>query len=477
MNRHVAIDLGASGGRVALGTIEDGKLQVDVLHRFPNPATWMPDGLYWDVIGLWREILNGLRMAGDRGRIDSVGVNSWGVDYGLLDENGLAVDQPRHYRDPRNEAAASKLFETVPRERIYQRTGIQFMVLNTIYQLVAHEQHAPGILSRAKRLLMMPDLFHFWLSGRQVTELTIASTTQLFDPIGRKWDDDLLAECGIPRHLFPEIVEPGTSLGEVLPFVAGQTGLAGAQVIVPATHDTASAVAAVPAEEGDDWAYISSGTWSLAGVETHKPYISDKTLELNLTNEAGVRGTTRLLKNTTGLWILQECRRVWGDPSYADLYVEAATQYPNTPTPQYHSLIDPDDARFQQPCDQMPERVQEFCREAGQAVPHTRGEITRCILDSLAARSASVLDQLESVTGNRIDKVHIVGGGSQIDLLNQLIANVSGRRVIAGPTDATLTGNLLIQAESFGSIEKGSIRDVVRKSEKPRTFEPATNPS
>ncbi|HTQ08663.1 MAG TPA: rhamnulokinase family protein [Fimbriimonadaceae bacterium] len=469
MNRHVAIDLGASGGRVALGTIENGKLEVEVLHRFPNGGTWLPTGLYWDVIGLWKEILSGLKMAGERGRIDSVGVNSWGVDYGLLDEAGLMVDQPHHYRDPRNEGAAARLLERVPRERIYERTGIQFMVLNTIFQLAAHEIAAPGILSRAKRLLMMPDLIHFWLCGRQVCELTIASTTQLFDPQHRSWDEELFGQCGFPRSLFPEIVEPGTALGEILPELGTQVGLSGAQVIVPAAHDTASAVAAVPAEEGDDWAYISSGTWSLAGLETHQPHISERTLELNLTNEAGVRGTTRLLKNITGLWILQECRRAWGDPSYVDLYAEARDAGDSAT-----SVIDPDDPRFQQPCDQMPERVQELCRETGQRAPQKRGEITRCILDSLAASSAQVIAQLEGITGKTIGKIHIVGGGSQIDLLNQLVANVSGKTVIAGPTDATLTGNLLIQAESFGSIPKGSIREVVRRSEKPRVFKPGS---
>ncbi|MFI5387983.1 MAG: FGGY-family carbohydrate kinase, partial [Fimbriimonadales bacterium] len=272
--------------------------------------------------------------------------------------------------------------------------------------------------------------------------------------------------------------EPGTVLGEVQPEIAAQIGLLGTKVIVPAAHDTASAVAAVPAGEGDDWAYISSGTWSLAGVETGEPHISEKTLELNLTNEAGVRGTTRLLKNITGLWILQECRRAWGDPEYAALYEEAAKGGLRGETPlethgrDARATIDPDDARFTQICDQMPARVQEYCAETGQPVPQARGEITRCVLDSLAARSADVLNQLEGVTGNKIERVHIVGGGSQIDLLNRLVANASGRTVIAGPTDATLTGNLLIQAESFGSIPKGSIREVVRRSEKPRVFEP-----
>jgi rhamnulokinase len=465
MNRHVAIDLGASGGRVALGTIADGKVQVEVLHRFANGGTWLPSGLYWDVIGLWREILYGLKLAGEKGKIDSVGVNSWGVDYALLDENDLLLDGLHHYRDARTDGVMEDVFAKVPRSRIYERTGIQFMSLNTIFQLVAHNRHAPGLLDHAKCLLMVPDLFHFWLCGRKASELTIASTSQLFDPRGRRWDAELMGECGIPRSLFAEIVEPGTVLGEMRPEIAAQIGLLGAKVIAPAAHDTASAVAAVPAEDSDDWAYISSGTWALAGVEADAPQISERTLQLNLTNEAGVRGTTRLLKNIVGLWILQECRRSWGDPDYADLYSEAERA-------TCSSTIDPDDPRFVQPSDQMPAHVQAFCRESGQAVPSTRGEITRCVLESLARKSAEVLDQLESVTGKAIRQVHIVGGGSQIGFLNQLVANASRRTVIAGPTDATLIGNLLIQAESFGSIAKGSIREVVRQSERPMVFEP-----
>ncbi|HVT10859.1 MAG TPA: rhamnulokinase family protein [Fimbriimonadaceae bacterium] len=465
MNRHVAIDLGASGGRVALGSVEDGRIEIEVLHRFPNGGTWLPSGLYWDVIGLWREILFGLKLAGERGRIDSVGVNSWGVDYALLDENDLLIDQPHHYRDARTEGVMEALFKRVPRDRIYERTGIQFMALNTIFQLIAHEKHAPGILGKTRTLLLMPDLIHFWLCGRRASELTIASTTQLFDPRGRCWDEELIRECGLPRGIFQEIVEPGTPLGPIRPEIADPIGLGGAQVIAPAAHDTASAVAAVPAS-GEDWAYISSGTWALAGVEAPAPVISPKTLELNLTNEAGVRGTTRLLKNITGLWILQECRRAWGDPDYADLYAEARAGDSKGAT------IDPDDARFTQVCDRMPQRVQEFCAETGRPVPQGRGEITRCVLESLAEKSADVLSQLEAATGRPIRDVHIVGGGSQIDLLNELVAEASGRRVIAGPVDATLTGNLLIQAESFGSIPSGSVREVVRRSETPRVFEP-----
>jgi rhamnulokinase len=446
---------------VALGTIDGGKLQVKVLHRFPNSGTQLPTGLYWDVVGIWREILHGLKLAGERGLVDSVGVNSWGVDYVLLDEADLLMDGMRHYRDPRTDGAMEDLFKTVPRDHIYDRTGIQFMSLNTIFQVVAHEKQSPGILQRAQALLMVPDLFHFWLCGRKATELTIASTSQLFNPRTRDWDRDLMRDCGIPTHPFCEIVEPGTVLGEV----KAEIGLPGAKVIAPAAHDTASAVAAVPAE-GTDWAYISSGTWALAGVEVPAPEITQQTLKLNLTHEAGTQGTTRLLKNIVGLWILQECRRAWGDVDYAQLYAEAQGS-------SVSSIIDTDDARFLQVCDQMPERVRAYCADSGQTIPQTRGDITLCVLKSIAHRSSEVMDQLEAVTAREIRTIHIVGGGSQITLLNQLIADAAKRKVIAGPVDATLIGNLLVQAEACGSIEPGSIRQVVRASEQQTLFEPS----
>lgn len=460
-SRHVAIDLGASGGRIAVGTVSHGSLSVEVLHRFPNGGTWLPTGLYWNHLGLWAEILHGLSLAGQGGAVDTVGVNSWGVDYALLDENGLLLDGVHHYRDLRTEGVMEKVFERMPREEIYHRTGIQFMPLNTIYQLVAHDLAAPGILSRARRLLFVPDLIHHFLCGSTVSELTIASTSQLYDPRRRAWDRRLMAQCGIPEHLFGEIVEPGTLLGEVRP----EIGVAGAKVIAPASHDTASAVAAVPASRDRGWAYLSSGTWALAGVECQAPVIDDQTLSLNLTNEAGVDGTTRLLKNITGLWILQECRRAWGNPDYEALYSEAEAAFCS-------ARIDPDDARFAQVADDMPGQVRAFCEEAGQTPPQTRGEIVRCILESLADRSAQVVEQLQSVTGSRIETIHIVGGGSQIGFLNQLIANASGREVVAGPTDATLIGNLLVQAQGFGRIAAGELRVAVRQSAEFATFKP-----
>ncbi|GBF06179.1 rhamnulokinase, rhaB [Deinococcus aerius] len=456
--RHVAIDLGASGGRVALGTIQDGRLAVEVLHRFPNGGVLVRGGLYWDVLGLWREILHGLRLAAGHGPIHSVGVDSWAVDYALLDEHDLLLDGVHHYRDRRTDGVMEAVTARVGREVIYGATGIQFLPFNTAYQLVAHERQAPGILRRARRLLMVPDLLHFWLSGRQAGEVTNASTTQLYDPRRGEWAAPLLEALGIPAGLLPTVVPPGTVLGEVTPEVAHETGLAGTRVIAPATHDTASAVAAVPAS-GEGWAYLSSGTWSLVGVETPRPVLSPTALRYNLTNEAGVNGTTRLLKNVMGLWTMQECRRAWGNPDFATLYGDAERVLEGGP------LIDPDDPRFLPPGLDMPQRIQAYCAETGQAIPQTPAEITRCVLESLAHRCAEVLDELEEVTGGRVLTLHVVGGGAQIGFLNGLLADISGRTVIAGPVEATLLGNLLVQAEASGSIPGGGLREVVRASE------------
>lgn len=463
--RHVAIDLGASGGRVALGTLREGALHVEVLHRFPNGGVPVQGGLYWDVLGLWKEILHGLRLAAQHGAVESVGVDSWAVDYALIDEHGLLLDGVHHYRDVRTEGVMEQTRRRLSREALYDRTGIQFLPFNTAYQLVAHERRAPGILRRARQLLLLPDLLHFWLSGRAACELTNASTTQLYDPRARCWAEDVLSVLGIPRDLLPEVVPPGTVLGEVSAEITRETGLRGVRVIAPASHDTASAVAAVPAQ-GEGWAYVSSGTWSLVGVESARPVITAQTLAYNLTNELGVNGTTRLLKNVMGLWIVQECRRAWGNPEYGVLYAEAQA------APSAGPLIDPDDARFLAPGLDMPQRVQAYCAETGQRPPQTPAEITRCVLESLAYRTAQVLRQLAEVTLQPIHTVHVVGGGSQIAFLNQLIASVSGRTVVAGPVEATLIGNLLVQAEACGSVAGGCLRDVVRRSEWMDTFSP-----
>ena len=465
--RHLAVDLGASGGRIAIGTLHRGltvpvegvqdrpgptvRFEVEILHRWPHAGVRVQGNLYWDILGIWKEILHGLSLAPKDAL--SVGVNSWGVDYGLIDEHGNLLDGVHHYRSRRTKGFYDKSLERLGRDRIYEATGVQFMPINTAYQIEAHRFYLPAFTA-AKRLLFVPDLIHCWLSGHVANERTIASTSQLYDPRLGDWSPDLLEAFDLPRELFSPVRDPGTILGDVLP----EIGLPNTKVVLPASHDTASAVAAVPAQ-GDDWAYVSSGTWSLVGIETQRPVITRKAMEANLTNEAGYGGTTRLLKNVMGLWILQECRRAWGDPPFDDLYAEAEA-VEGGPT------FDPDDPTFLPPGLDMPERVRALCPV------ETRAQVVRAILDSLAAKTAEILDTLEGVSGRTIRTLHVVGGGSQIDLLNRLISQKAQRKVIAGPVEATLMGNLLVQAEAMGTIPKGSIRDVVRAGTVLKTYAP-----
>lgn len=469
MTYHAAIDLGASGGRVAIGTVRDGKLEVEILHRWNHAPLTVRGGLQWDVLGIWREILTGLRLASARaialgGRIASVGADSWGVDFALLDEYGAVIDGVRAYRDPRTDGTFERAFEVVPRRDVFEVTGLQFMSINSLYQLLAVQRDTPAHLERASVMLMVPDLIHFWLSGRAVCERTDASTTQFYDPRHRDWARGLLDAYGIPTRFLPELVDPGSVIAPVLHEIALETGMDGALVIAPGTHDTATAVAATPLEHADA-AYISSGTWSLVGLEVSAPIITAASLEANLTNEAGVHGTTRLLKNVMGLWILQECRHAWNDPEWLDLYAEAEASAPLA------SFIDPNDARFLPTGHDMPDRVRAYCVDTKQRVPESRGEIARCILESLALKYRSVLEMLERVTEKRVPVLHVVGGGSQVALLNQMTADATGLEVVTGPTDATLTGNILMQAEAMGVLQHDR-REVVRRSFELQRFKP-----
>jgi len=438
---------------VAVGTITNGRLHVEIVHRFPNGPVERNGGLYWPHEQIWDETCAGLAKVGP---YDSVGVDSWGVDYVLLDSHGQVLDGMRHYRDPRNDGIMQQLVAEQG-DRIYGQTGIQFLPFNTLFQLRADNVDRPEALAGAKNLLMVPDYFHWKLSGELSNELTDASTTQMLDPRSRRWSGEMLDQAGVLASLLRTLSSAGDQLGKVQQGLPG----AGARVILPGTHDTASAVAAVPAE-GDDWAYVSSGTWSLVGVELPEPIINDAARQGGFTNEIGIKKTIRFLKNMTGLWILQECRRAWGNPDYADLY-GAAAKVEDAPS------FDPDDPCFMATGDDMPERVM---RCAG-SQNDDQAFVTRAIFNSLAAKTAEILDQLETITGRKIERVHVVGGGSQIDLLNQLIADASGRQVIAGPTEATLIGNILVQAEACGSIPAGSIRETVKRSFETKTYKPA----
>lgn len=466
--RHVAIDLGASGGRVALGWIADGRLHMELLHRFPNAGVPLGASLYWDALGLWREMLEGLRRAAAHGRIASVGVTTWGLDYALLDRGGGLLDMPHHYRDRRNAGMIETEAGRIPRQRLYELTGIQFLEMNALWQLRAHEQQMPGILSRASQLLMMPDLFHYWLSGVAAGDRSAASTSQIYDPHRRIWAPEVLDAFGIPPTIMPPLVDPGSVLGPVRTEVASALGLSGTMVVTPAAHDTGSAVAAVPAEDDAPWAYVSSGTWSLVGVESKLPVISAAALDANLTNEVGLGHTIRLLKNLTGLWLLQECRRAW-ECDYPALYA-AAAEAPAC------AVVDPDDACFVGPGTDMPDRIAAWCRKTGQAVPEGPGAITRTILESLALKTAAILQDIARVTGAAPRRLHVVGGGAQIALLNALLAGACGIKVIAGPVEATSIGNLLIQAQALGGISPGALRAVVRASEPLAHFDPDAAP-
>ena len=459
MAHYLAFDLGAESGRAMLGTLAGGRLALEELHRFPNTPVRVFQALYWDTLRLWHDIQQGLAAA-TRDRklaLAGIGVDTWGVDFALLGADGMLVDNPRHYRDPRTNGVMEKLFAVVPREEVFRQTGIQFMQLNTLYQLYAMKLAASPALATARTLLFMPDLFNYWLTGNAKSELTIASTSQFYNPRARRWASEIFAALGLPAGILPEIVEPGTKLGEH----------AGIPVYATAGHDTASAVAAVPAE-GTDWVYISSGTWSLMGVEADAPVIDDRTRALNFTNELGVSGKIRLLKNIAGLWLLQECRRAWiaegTEYSYAELTQMAAQARP------FVTSIDPD--AFLEPGD-MPAKIAAHCREKGRPAPSTPGEFARTILESLAARYSQVLESLEAVMGRRYRVIHIVGGGSRNRVLNQFVADATDRTVIAGPTEATAMGNILIQAMAAGEVrDLAQAREVVRASSSLETFQP-----
>jgi rhamnulokinase len=467
----LAVDLGAESGRVILGVLDGGRLSLEPLHRFPNQPVALPTGLYWDTLRLWHEILTGLAVAGRERRIpiEGIGVDTWGVDFALLGADGALVDNPRHYRDARNNGMLERTFAVVSREEIFAQTGLQFMQLNSLYQWHALKLAWSPALQSARTLLFMPDLFHYFLTGVKKAELTIASTSQFYGPLRGDWARELLATLRLDPSLLPEIVPAGTRLGPILPYVADQTGLdAGTPVFATASHDTASAVAAVPAASDRGWCYISSGTWSLMGVELEEPVINERALELNFTNEIGVEGRVRLLKNIMGLWPLQECRREWArqgrEFSYEELTRLAAG------APPFFAVIDPD--QFLEP-GHMPERIAAWCAGHGQTPPSEPGVVCRVVLESLALRYRQVLDNLEELSGRRIERIHIVGGGSRNRLLNQFVADCTNRTVLAGPAEATAAGNILTQAMGAGLVlGLDQIRGVVRASFPVEVYQP-----
>jgi rhamnulokinase len=469
MRALVAVDLGAQSGRVALGRFDGLRLDVEEVHRFANVPVRVRGTLHWDVLGLYADVLDGLRAASSRTEVDSVAVDSWGVDFGLIDRAGRLVQNPVHYRDSRRAAAVDRLLARVTPRELYLRTGIQLLPINTIFELAAMAGESDPALETAERLLLIPDLFQYWLSGSRTTEFTNATTTQCLDAQTGGWATDLLDRLGVPSTLLPEIVAPATRLGPVLDDVAAETGLGAATVVAAATHDTAAAVTAVPLR-GDRSAFLSVGTWSLVGVESSEPLVSDASYEANLTNEGGVAGTWRILRNVAGLWLLHECRRTWAlesrDYGHEELLALARS------APPLRSFIDPNDVSFAEPGD-MPAKIAGYCSRSGQEAPLEVGAVVRCILESLALKHAETVDLISRVTGRQLDDLHVVGGGANNELLCAWTAEAADRRVLAGPAEATVVGNMLVQAIALGEISSlTDARDVVRASFSPAAYEP-----
>jgi rhamnulokinase len=456
----LAVDLGAESGRVSGIQFDGRRLTQRQIARFHNHPVEIQGTLHWNILGLWNDITAGVQSAKDD-RPGSIGVDAWGVDYALLDSAGALLGLPVHYRDKRTDGVPERLFESIPRNEIFHRTGIQFMPINTLYQLYSMVEAKSPQLEIAETFLTIPDLINYWFTGARVCEYTNATTTQMFDTVEGRWATDMLERLRIPTTVLPEVVAPGTKLGEY----------EGIPVVAPACHDTGSAVAAVPATTGD-FAYISSGTWSLVGVEVDQPIKTDTAYKANLTNEGGVNGTIRLLKNVMGLWILQQCRETWladgTDLSYGEMMQLAESAEP------LRSVIVVDDSRFLGPGDH-PKRIRDFCRETGQRIPKSRGEIIRVVLEGLALAYQVVIHELEAVSGRSIQNIHIIGGGSQNRLLNQMTADATGRLVLAGPREATAIGNALIQLIALGEVaDLNQGRRLVAEMEEISRYDPTS---
>lgn len=470
----LAFDIGATSGRSVLGTLHDGKIEIRELTRFPNAMVELHGKLYWNLLGLYDHLKQGLVACAKEGVVpDSVGVDTWGVDVVPLGEDGSILGMPRAYRDSYTDGAPERFFEIVPRKELYEKTGIQIMNFNTLFQVFAAVEEGYTPVVKASRLLFMPDALSYMLTGKAICEYTIASTSQILNPRTAKLDVELLAKAGVRGDIFPEVQLPGSVIAPLTDALAAETGVGKVSVVAVAGHDTASAVAAVPAEN-ERFAYLSSGTWSLMGIETKEPIINEESFRHNYTNEGGVGGTTRFLKNICGMWILEQCRKEWEREgkcySYAEIVDMAYTAEP------FVSFINPDDGSFANP-KSMRRAIEAFCQRTGQAAPSSDAQIVRTIFESLALRYREVLDTLASMAPFAIDVLHIIGGGSKNRLLNQFTANAIGKRVVAGPSEATAIGNIMMQMIGAGAV--GSIaeaRDVVRASIATEEFVPQARP-
>ncbi|MGW4442153.1 rhamnulokinase [Streptomyces sp. NPDC004682] len=467
---YAGVDLGASSGRVMVGRVGPGTLRLTEAHRFPNRPVRLPGALHWDVLALYAGVLDGLRAAGRLTPLTSVGIDSWAVDHGLLDADGALLGNPVHYRDTRTEGVAERVWATVPAAELYARTGIQYAPFNTLYQLLAARDRPQ--LTAARQALLIPDLLTYWLTGTRGTELTNASTTQLIDPNTRTWDGELARRLGIDLTLFAPLRHPGEPAGHLLPAVLAETGLTGPLPLTTvASHDTASAVAAVPARAGERFAYICTGTWSLAGLELDAPVLTEASRLANFTNELGLDATVRYLRNIMGLWLLQECLRAWDEPNLPQLLSDAADSEP------LGSVVDASDPVFLAPGD-MPDRIATACRATGHPVPRSRAATVRCVLDSLALAHRRAVRDAQRLADHPVDVVHLVGGGARNALLCQLTADACGLPVIAGPIEAAALGNVLVQARAHGDTGPSltDLRALVADTQPLRRYEPRGTP-
>lgn len=467
--RVLAFDFGASSGRAIIGCFDGDKITLEEVHRFSNDPVSVGGTVYWDVLRLFYEIKQGIIKAKIAGGFDSIGIDTWGVDFGLIDSEGKLMENPVHYRDARTVGLVDEAFKTMPKEKLYGITGIQFMELNTLFQLISLKKYRPWMLERADKMLFMPDLFGYMLTGKMCAEYSIASTSQLIDLDNRTWSKEILDAFGIKESIFAPLVQPGTVLGELSKEVCEECGVDPVPVISVCGHDTQSAITSVPCEDGD-FAFLSSGTWSLFGTELDKPIVNETSMNINITNEGGFDGSTGFLKNIIGLWLIQESRRQWKregkEYSYADLEKLALAAEP------FKCFIDPDAPEFV-PHGNIPERVREFCRKTGQYVPETVGEIMRCIYESLAMKYRLTFEKLRECTERDYPVIHVIGGGTKDGLLCQMTANSCDRTVKAGPIEATVMGNVAVQLMSDGSVKNiGQARKIVADSSELKTFEP-----
>ena len=469
MKKVLAFDFGASSGRAIIGSFDNGKISLQEIHRFSNDPVKVNGTLYWDVLRLLHEIKQGIVKAKMAGGFDSIGIDTWGVDFGLIDKDGRLLENPVHYRDPRTAGLVEEAFKTIPKEKLYKITGIQFMELNTLFQLISLRRQRHELLERADKMLFMPDLLAYFLTGKMCAEYSIASTSQLIDIENRTWSKELLEAFDIPESLFAPLVQPGTVLGELTDEICEELGVDKVPVISVCGHDTQSAITAVPCPEGD-FAFLSSGTWSLFGTELKTPIVDETSLKINITNEGGIDGTIGLLKNIIGLWLIQESRRQWQregqDYSYAELEKLALKEEP------FKCFIDPDAPEFT-PQGNIPRRVQEFCKKTGQYVPQSVGEIMRCIYESLAMKYRLTFEKLCDCTNKDYPVIHVIGGGTKDGLLCQMTANSCDRTVKAGPIEATVMGNVAVQFMSDGTIKDvAHARQAVADSETLKVYNP-----